>query len=182
MSPQAETPKSPQPTPSMISESISDANSLSEFLFDSAAIWDRAGMCIRRSNGRLYAIKKTLQTRRTWTELTILRKIREHRVLFNQWLYWAFERDRCIYFIVVSTFSLPLRLKPPLRIYFIKQENCPSGSLADAVMHNGMLGSSAVFFFACEMVRSQLLCHVNTDIQFVGNGFKVLARRRNYPS
>lgn len=93
----------PQSTPSLFSESSSDTTSLSDFLFNSVALEEGFGPCIRRSDGRLYAIKKALQTQRAWSELTILRKIKENQVLFNQWLYWAFERDHCIYFIVVST-------------------------------------------------------------------------------
>lgn len=74
---------------------------LNDFLVDSASFEADEGMCIRRSNGRMYAIKKLLQTRQTWSELDILQKIKEAGIPFTPTLHWTYEIDQHIYLIMV---------------------------------------------------------------------------------
>lgn len=78
-----------------------DIPPFSDFLVDPTFFTNGVGVCIRRSDGRLYTIKKLLQTPRVWAELDILVKIKEARIPFSPLLHWTFEKDHHIYAIMV---------------------------------------------------------------------------------
>ena len=133
--------------------SLSDIPPLSDFLVDPISLKVDIGVCIRRSDGRLYTIKKRSQTRQAWSELNILLKIRKAHVPFAPLLHWTYERDQYIYLISVSSLVLPVGSF----ILFYLKENYPTGSLADAIGHYGAFSSSDVFFYACELVGTQFI-------------------------
>ncbi|KAF5356254.1 hypothetical protein D9756_004341 [Leucocoprinus leucothites] len=119
-----------------------DVPPLSDFLINPMAFDAGVGVCVRRSDGRLYAIKKQSQTRQAWLELDILLKIKEARIPFSPLLHWTYERDQHVYLIM---------------------ENYPTGTLADAIGHYGIFGSLEVFFYASELLIGLQFLH-NIDI------------------
>ncbi|KXN86160.1 Protein kinase C theta type [Leucoagaricus sp. SymC.cos] len=96
------------------------------------------GLCLRRSDGKLYAIKRRPQSRQTWSELDILVKIKEAHAPFSPLLYWTYEKGQDIYFIM---------------------ENYPMRTLSDAVGYFGAFGSLEIFFYACELVVGLSFLH-----------------------
>ncbi|KAF9446787.1 kinase-like protein [Macrolepiota fuliginosa MF-IS2] len=126
------------PTTPSFSDYELDAPCLSDFLVDPTSFKNGVGVCIKRSDGRLYAIKRLLQTRQAWSELAILAKVKEARASFNLTLHWTFEMDRYTYLVM---------------------ENYPCGTLADAIGHYGIFGSLEVFFYACEIITGLRSLH-----------------------
>lgn len=96
-------PCPPPPSPEIKRPSDEKGLSLEDFLVNLVPPDNQVGTCIRRSDGRIYAIKKVLQTQQTWTELAILDRIKRIRNSFCPLLHWTFERGHYIYLIMVCT-------------------------------------------------------------------------------
>ena len=95
----------------------SDIPPLSDFLVDPMSLNLDTDVCIRRSDGGLYTIKKRSQTRQAWSELNILLKVRKAHIPFTPLVHWMYERGQHIYLISVSSlvFSLSSLSYPPSR-------------------------------------------------------------------
>ncbi|KAF7784833.1 hypothetical protein Agabi119p4_998 [Agaricus bisporus var. burnettii] len=131
-------PCPPPPSPEIKRPSDEKGLSLEDFLVNLVPPDNQVGTCIRRSDGRIYAIKKVLQTQQTWTELAILDRIKRIRNSFCPLLHWTFERGHYIYLIM---------------------DNYPGGTLTDAIERYGMFGPLDVFFYACEIIMGLRFLH-----------------------
>jgi serum/glucocorticoid-regulated kinase 2 len=91
----------PPPSPDVGRFGGEEGLSLSDFVVNVIPPDNQVGTCIKRSDGRIYAIKKVLQTPQTWTGLAILERVKHIRNSFCPILHWSFENGYYIYLIMV---------------------------------------------------------------------------------